>query len=571
MLVLFEKEFRYKIIGRSLQIMQTYDKINTNKTARKGEGDTIMRKNFKKAMVGIVGIAAASVVAFTGCGLFGGNNEAVQEETQAVVENVDILTELAENEALVDTKIKDNKIVEYFTDGTFVERDKTEEDASTEGAAEEGVSDAVEEGTPDVANEKVTGKVIVHTPKEKVIRDKEGLVKVADVKINTDNQNLIFKDNKIVVQEKTQEANTPGQTTEPQTQTNEQQTEANKKQQTVAQNEQQANVTPTQEKIVDVVKIKEEDIEYTVTEYEKTTYDKAFEERETFVEAAKDTDEKIEQVINKEVTEVVQEIKKQEEEAKKQAQEEAKAQDVKDAEVKKDDKGNTVITGKDNEGDKVEIVTDKQGNTEVKKTDDAGKTVAVAPIVQPQPTQPKPTEAPKPQPTQPKATEAPKPQPTQPKATQPAHTHNWQPVYKTVHHDAVTHQETYTEKEPYTYTEKEPYTYQEPFTYTTYVDGYRIYESCTSDFNVLAIVESKDECLRIWDDYADNGALNDGCYSYQTYQIPKQATGYRTKTGYKDVQKTGYKDVKKTRTVTDKAAWDEKVVDYYKCSCGARK
>ena len=535
------------------------------------------KKIYKKGLIGILvtGIAAASIVAFAGCGMFGGEkkeDEVAIETTTAIPDDTAILEKLAKEEALVDTKVENNKITEYFTDGTFVEYVKNDNAAKEGNDSTEG--DAVKESdtagteTTSLTDKEEADKVIVNTPKEKVIRDKEGMVKVSDVNINTENQNLIYKDNKIVVQEIAEKKEEASDTA-----TNEE---------TTANNDTPA-IVPTEEKIIDVAKLAQEDVEYIVTEYDKETYDNAFEKRETFVEHAKDTDERIAEVIEKEVKEVVEDIKKKEEIAKSEAQ----AQEIKETEVKKDDAGNTVITGKDDEGNKVEIITDKEGVTEVKKTDTQGNTTVI-PAVTAKPAETvKPTE----KQTQPvtKPTEKPTTKPTEvAKTTQPAHTHNWQAVYKTVHHDAVTHQETYTEKEPYTYTEKEPYTYtekepytyQESYTYTKYKDDYELYwcnknktsKTGLSYGGVYGYYDTEEEVNAVW------STLQAG-YCWTTHQSPYTATGYETKTGYKDVQKTGYKDVqktgykdvKKTRTVTDKAAWDEKVVDYYKCSCGQTK
>ena len=108
-------------------------------------------------------------------------------------------------------------------------------------------------------------------------------------------------------------------------------------------------------------------------------------------------------------------------------------------------------------------------------------------------------------------------------STPAAHTHSWTPVYRTVHHDAVTHEEPVYE------------------TRTTS----KIY--CTAH-NV--------PILDIANRWPDTGGLcpadkNCGANHQRVYSTEQVQTG--------------------TKTVTDKAAYDEQVVDHYTCNCGATK
>ena len=95
----------------------------------------------------------------------------------------------------------------------------------------------------------------------------------------------------------------------------------------------------------------------------------------------------------------------------------------------------------------------------------------------------------------------------------PTHTHSWQPVYRTVHHDAV------TEPEP-------------------------IYE--TIEVNVCNVC----------------GAVISGDPGYHAMQhmLNGEGGGHRGETRAEII---GYK------TVVTQAAYDEQVLDHYACSCGA--
>ena len=101
----------------------------------------------------------------------------------------------------------------------------------------------------------------------------------------------------------------------------------------------------------------------------------------------------------------------------------------------------------------------------------------------------------------------------------PAHTHSWTPVYKTVHHDAVTHEEP-------------------------------VYETKTSSQTVCTKHNQAftgDFCS-LGNDYGTGHCLANWTRVYNNEQV-----------------KTG------SKTVTDKAAYDEQVISGYTCSCGATK
>ena len=98
-----------------------------------------------------------------------------------------------------------------------------------------------------------------------------------------------------------------------------------------------------------------------------------------------------------------------------------------------------------------------------------------------------------------------------------SHTHSWTPVYKTVHHDAVTH----TEEQP------------------EYKSGYAAYHFCTKHG---VKVDDSGHCSKC-------GGLAPGTYTDKVYETRQIGT--------------------KTVTITDQAAYDEQVVTGYTCSCGA--
>lgn len=114
------------------------------------------------------------------------------------------------------------------------------------------------------------------------------------------------------------------------------------------------------------------------------------------------------------------------------------------------------------------------------------------------------------------------------------HTHTWKPVYKTIHHKAVTHKEDkgHYEDQGYDVTVSKCGTCGKEFT----------------DFNELA--EHKRVSREINPNDPDKWHGGSSTYT-------------------KHVEKKVW--VSKWVTVVDKEAWDEKVLDHYECSCGATK
>lgn len=118
--------------------------------------------------------------------------------------------------------------------------------------------------------------------------------------------------------------------------------------------------------------------------------------------------------------------------------------------------------------------------------------------------------------------------------TEKKHEHNWKPIYKTVHHKAVTHQEDqgHYEKEAY-----DVYVYYDYGVEFDADDKAGIREFGLSILNKIASGE-------LPEDAPCRGRLEER---------------YRKKW------------VSKMVTVVDKKAYDEKVIVGYKCSCGAKK
>lgn len=118
------------------------------------------------------------------------------------------------------------------------------------------------------------------------------------------------------------------------------------------------------------------------------------------------------------------------------------------------------------------------------------------------------------------------------------HTHNWVAVYKTVHHDATYKEEKYVVREAW----------DEEVTKSGYICN-----GCGKFFDG-DWVESSDEA---WDEFGAHILSCQGGSSYHTDRVVINTIHHPEEYG--------------TRKVVDREAWDEQVVDYYKCQCGATK
>lgn len=166
-------------------------------------------------------------------------------------------------------------------------------------------------------------------------------------------------------------------------------------------------------------------------------------------------------------------------------------------------------------------------------------TAMPTPVETPTPTpKPTPTPVPTPKPTAtptPTPTPAPTPAVTPAPTVTPAHTHNWTPVYKTVHHDAVTEQNWVVDTPAYDSQE--------------YDGTYRARCRCGTEFDTIPG----------WQQHAiSHFDLPDESEHSSYSWVPHTVTTHHPEVGHYE-------------TVTVTPAWDEQVVDYYTCSCGEHK
>ena len=132
----------------------------------------------------------------------------------------------------------------------------------------------------------------------------------------------------------------------------------------------------------------------------------------------------------------------------------------------------------------------------------------------------------------------------------PAHTHNWKPVYKTVHHEAVTHKEDRWVVDKAAWDEKQV-KYIEICKNCMFGNCERCKKLGITNFEYNTVEEldrHQYECL-------DDG----GSCGFSTY---------REDVSYIHHDEEGHYE---TVTITDKEAWDEQVIDHYECDCGETK
>lgn len=116
----------------------------------------------------------------------------------------------------------------------------------------------------------------------------------------------------------------------------------------------------------------------------------------------------------------------------------------------------------------------------------------------------------------------------------PAHQHNWKAVYRTVHHNAVTHTEDQGHYEDRGYS----------------VSRYKC-STCGQKFDSLEELKAHSDVSR--ETYRDNPDMWHGGSSTINEWVSNNVW------------------VSNIVTVTDSPAWDEQVLDHYECSCGATK
>lgn len=137
-------------------------------------------------------------------------------------------------------------------------------------------------------------------------------------------------------------------------------------------------------------------------------------------------------------------------------------------------------------------------------------------------------------------------------STSKNHTHNFQPVYRTVHHDAVTEDQGHYEN----------VMVQDAKYETKEIIHYGIACSCGAKF------------------YADTpeeaGAMDTAHLENTDWDDPNWACGRSMNCSYKEtinikVSDPVYQTQWVSNIVTVQAAYDEKVLDHSECSCGARQ
>jgi len=136
----------------------------------------------------------------------------------------------------------------------------------------------------------------------------------------------------------------------------------------------------------------------------------------------------------------------------------------------------------------------------------------------------------------------------------PSHTHNWKPVYTTVHHKAVTHDEDRWVVDKAAWDEA-VYVYMEVCN-NCKPDSKNSCERCRrlgigkyAYSTLQELQEHQNECL-------DDGG---GCMFSSTVKMLDHYIHHDEEGHYETV------------TIVDKEAWDEQVIDHYECDCGETK
>lgn len=133
----------------------------------------------------------------------------------------------------------------------------------------------------------------------------------------------------------------------------------------------------------------------------------------------------------------------------------------------------------------------------------------------------------------------------------PSHTHNWKPVYTTVHHEAVTHDEDRWVVDKAAWDEA---VYKNVYICRHCRDGRC--DRCKS----LGITQYEYENIADFNAHQDACLDEDGsCFSFLTYEKIDHYIHHDEEGHYETV------------TIVDKEAWDEQVIDHYECDCGETK
>ena len=190
-----------------------------------------------------------------------------------------------------------------------------------------------------------------------------------------------------------------------------------------------------------------------------------------------------------------------------------------------------IATDKPDDGDETEpSTTDKPANT-------------AQPSASDKPDKTEPVQTDKPATTAvPTQTQAPAQTKQPDKPQNPVHTHGWNPVYRTVHHDAVGHNENVVVKDAW----------DEEKLYTVVVCN-----QCGAEFSELNY-NSFEGAVEAW-----------AVHSADSWDIGGNCDNYRN--DVRIINTIHHPAVTEQRYVIDKAAYDEQVIDHYECTCGATK
>lgn len=137
-----------------------------------------------------------------------------------------------------------------------------------------------------------------------------------------------------------------------------------------------------------------------------------------------------------------------------------------------------------------------------------------------------------------------------------SHTHNWKPVYTTVHHKAVTHDEDRWVVDKPAWVEEQKYCVYVCLQ-CKYHECKRCAELGITRYEYSSVDELNEHQGSCLDDCVDNGKEG-GCSNSTSIE----------KTNYIHHDEEGHYE---TVTIVDKEAWDERVIDHYECDCGETK
>lgn len=145
-------------------------------------------------------------------------------------------------------------------------------------------------------------------------------------------------------------------------------------------------------------------------------------------------------------------------------------------------------------------------------------------------------------------------------AAAPAHTHDFQPVYRTVHHDAETHTE---DQGHYENVMVQDAKYETRTLFTIIMD-------CGASFSSYDCSECSAFMIRHKDEFGEAEDEN-GCAYYTEHLTESNSVSTRDESVKVSDPVYEQQWVSNIVTIIDQEAYDEQVIDHYECSCGARQ